>query len=92
MRVAFLGSPPFATPILARLFESPFAPVVVVTQPDRPRGRGRAIEPGAVKALALARGVPVLQPESSRAAEFSAALAAHAPDVLLVAAYGEILR
>jgi methionyl-tRNA formyltransferase len=92
VRVAFLGSPPFATPILARLFASAFRPVVVVTQPDRPRGRGRQIEPGAVAALALSERIPLLQPESTRAAEFVAALRGHAPDVLLVAAYGEILR
>jgi len=92
VRIAFLGSPPFATPILARLLDSPHRPAVVVTQPDRPRGRGREIVPGDVARLALDAGVPLLQPESARDPSFVAALRAHAPEALLVAAYGEILR
>jgi methionyl-tRNA formyltransferase len=92
VRIAFLGSPPFATPILARLIDSPHRPVVVVTQPDRPRGRGREVVPGDVARLALDAGLPLLQPESARDPAFVAALRAHAPEALLVAAYGEILR
>jgi methionyl-tRNA formyltransferase len=65
--------------------------VLVVTRPDLPRGRGRTIERGEVAQLADDRGVPVLQPESTRDGAFAASLRGLAPDVLLVASYGEIL-
>jgi len=91
LRVVFLGSPPFGTPVLAALLESAHDLVGVVTRPDRPRGRGRAVERGEVAALADERGLSVLQPESTRGGEFAAALAQLEPDVLVVASYGEIL-
>jgi methionyl-tRNA formyltransferase len=93
VRVVFLGSPPFATPILARLLASPRHRVVgLVTKPDKPRGRGMRVEPSPLVALARERGVALLQPERARGDTFLAALRALEPDALLVASYGEILR
>ena len=63
----------------------------VVCQPDRPRGRGRKLEPPPVKRLTAANGLPVLQPESVKGPEFLAQLEAFAPDLLIVVAYGRIL-
>lgn len=92
MRVVFLGSPPFATPVLAQLLSSPrHAVAALVTKPDKPRGRGLAVAPSPLVSLASARGIPLLQPERARGAEFLAHLRALAPDALLVASYGEIL-
>lgn len=91
MRTVFLGSPPFATPILARLCASEHRPVAVVTAPSRPRGRGRAVRPSAVAELATAHELPLLTPASAREEAFLAELEALAPDVLLVASYGELL-
>ncbi len=91
LRVVFLGSPPFGTPVLSALLESEHELVGVVTRPDRPRGRGRSVERGEVAALADERGLCVLQPESTRGGEFAAALVQLSPDVLVVASYGEIL-
>jgi methionyl-tRNA formyltransferase len=86
-----MGTPAFACPSLAALLDGPDAVVGVVCQPDRPRGRGLALTPPAVKSLALSRGVPVVQPEKVRTPEFRDALAALAPDLIVVAAYGRIL-
>ena len=76
MRVVFLGSPPFATPILRRLLESHHEVLGLVTPPDRPRGRGRAVVRGELAALADDAGLPVLQPASTRDPAFVEALAA----------------
>lgn len=93
MRVVFLGSPPFATPVFASLLASARHTVAaLVTKPDKPRGRGMQVAPSPLVELARAHSVPVLQPERARGPEFLAALRALAPDVLLVASYGEILR
>jgi len=91
LRLAFFGTPAFAVPSLTHLLESAHQVVAVVTQPDRPRGRGQRLTPSPVKALAVARGVPVLQPERLRGAEFADAFAAFSPDLAVVAAYGKIL-
>ncbi|MEZ5531394.1 MAG: methionyl-tRNA formyltransferase [Steroidobacteraceae bacterium] len=90
MRVAFAGTPGFAVPPL-RALASHHTIVGVLTQPDRPAGRGRALTASAVKHEALAHGWPVAQPASLRAAEDRAELAAWRPDVLVVVAYGLIL-
>lgn len=87
-----MGSPEFALPSLRRLIESPHQVVAVVTQPDRPAGRGRRLEPPPVKRLALEQGLPVLQPERVSADASVAALAALEPDVIVIAAFGQILR
>ncbi|MBL6720611.1 MAG: methionyl-tRNA formyltransferase [Planctomycetes bacterium] len=92
MRTLFLGSPPFATPVLERLLASSHEVVGVVTPPDRRSGRGRALQRNPVAAAAHARGCPVLQPESMRAPESVAWLREQDPEVLAVASYGELLR
>jgi methionyl-tRNA formyltransferase len=92
MRVVFLGSPSFALPTLKALIESPHEVVAVVTQPDRPAGRGHAPSPPPVKSLALEHGLTVMQPERVSDAEPVEAIRVLEPDVLIVAAYGQILR
>ena len=90
-RILFMGTPAFARHILEALLARPDPVVGVVCQPDRPRGRGLAVEPPAVKALAVERGLPILQPERVRDPAFLDALRALAPDLVVVAAYGRIL-
>ena len=91
MRIVFAGTPEFAVPPLAALVASRHQVVGVLTQPDRPAGRGRRVEHGAVKEFALAHGLPVAQPVTLRTAEGRAPLAAWGPDVMVVVAYGLIL-
>jgi methionyl-tRNA formyltransferase len=86
-----MGTPTFARRILEGLLARPDPVVGVVCQPDRPRGRGLAVEAPEVKALALERGLPVLQPERVRDPGLVDALRALAPDLVVVAAYGRIL-
>ena len=92
MRIVFWGTPDFAVPPLRALLGEGFDVVGVVTQPDRPRGRGRSqLDPSPVKRIAEAEGIPVLQPEKPRGDEFLAELRALAPDLSVVVAYGHIL-
>ena len=92
MRVLFWGTPEFATPPLRALLGEGFEVVGVVTQPDRPVGRSHStLEPSAVKRVAVAEGIPVLQPERPRGEAFEAELRALAPDISVVVAYGHIL-
>jgi methionyl-tRNA formyltransferase len=91
LRVAFFGTPGFAVPSLRALLGSAHPVVAVVTQPDRPRGRGHNVRPGAVKLAALEAGLPILQPERLKEPSFRTALAAFAPDLGVVAAYGKLL-
>lgn len=91
MRVVFFGTPAFAVPTLSALFDSPHEVVGVVTQPDRPRGRGQRVTESPVKALAMARGVPVMQPERIRRETFEGEFAALGAELGVVAAYGQIL-
>lgn len=91
LRVAFFGTPDFACTALGRIVDSTHEVVVVVTQPDRPRGRGQKVRPSPVKALAIAHSIAVLQPETLADASFLAAFDAHAADIGVVAAYGRIL-
>jgi methionyl-tRNA formyltransferase len=91
LRVGFAGTPAFAARALAAVVDAGFGVPVVLTQPDRPSGRGMATSPSAVKALALARGLPVLQPPTLRTDESRAPLVSIPLDVLVVAAYGLIL-
>jgi methionyl-tRNA formyltransferase len=92
-----MGSDEFSEPVLAALLQSgpalsrPVHVAGVVTQPDRPRGRGRKLEAGPVKRLALEHHVPVLQPERIRNEDVIADLRALVPDVIVVASYGQIL-
>ena len=92
LRILFMGTPDFAVPSLTSLLGWDGCRVVaVVSQPDRPRGRGRKLVPTPVKQTALAAKIPVLQPEKIRTDEFLQTLAAFSPDILVVAAYGRIL-
>ena len=99
LRVAFAGTPEFAAAALAALHAAGFSIPLVLTQPDRPAGRGLKLQPSAVKAFALAHGLPLAQPRGLRfdgkfaddAQAVRDALQAARPDVLVVAAYGLIL-
>src|SRR5436190_8178435 len=91
LRVVMFGTPGFALPTLRAFNHSRHLVVAVVSQPDRPRGRGHKIAPSAIKAEATSTGLPVLQPVRLRDAEFCDALAALRPDLGVVAAYGQIL-
>lgn len=90
-RVIFLGTPQFGVPTLKALIAAGENVAAVVTQPDRPRGRGQRVTPSPVKELALAHGIPVLQPVKLKDPEFMRALAAFEPEIMVVAAYGRIL-
>ncbi len=92
MRLGFMGSPPFAAPVLESIAASSHEIVLLVTPPDRPRGRGRKSAPSELAERARSLGAAVLQPETTKTPDFAAAVAAHEPDVLVVASYGEILR
>jgi methionyl-tRNA formyltransferase len=91
-RVVFMGTPEFSVPTLMMLANGAYDVVAVVTQPDRPSGRGRRLEPSPVKRLAVERGLVVLQPDTLRTPEAIAQVAALHPDVIVVAAFGQILR
>jgi methionyl-tRNA formyltransferase len=90
-RVVFMGTPEFALPSLAALLAA-CTVVGVVTQPDRPAGRGRQVVSPPVKAVAEAAGVPVIQPQRLREPEAMAQLQAWAPDLIVVTAFGQILK
>jgi methionyl-tRNA formyltransferase len=91
VRVAFGGTPEFARAALAAIVAAGFEVPLVLTQPDRPAGRGRKLQSGPVKALALELGIPVHQPERLKDPATHQPLIATAPDVLVIAAYGLIL-
>jgi methionyl-tRNA formyltransferase len=99
MRVAFAGTPEFAAVALRRLVEAQFEIALVLTQPDRPAGRGMKLQTSAVKQVTQARGLPIAQPRGLKldgkfpwdAAAARSALEAARPDVMVVAAYGLIL-
>lgn len=91
MRIVFMGTPEFAVPSLKLLLEQNYDVVAVVTQPDRPKGRKKTLTPPPVKEAALSFGLPVLQPERMRSAEAVATLAELKPDLIVTAAYGQIL-
>ncbi|MEO8157417.1 MAG: methionyl-tRNA formyltransferase [Betaproteobacteria bacterium] len=91
MRIAFAGTPTFAAVAMQALVDAQFEVVLVLTQPDRPAGRGLKPTPGAVKQLALHHGLSVIQPQTLRSEESLALLRATDAQVLVVAAYGLIL-
>ena len=90
LRIVFAGTPEFAVPSL-RAAAQRNEVVAVYTQPDRPAGRGRGLQPSPVKREALGRGIPVLQPDTLKSALAADALRALQPDLLVVVAYGLIL-
>lgn len=87
-----MGTPEFAVPTLNALIAAGYPLVGVVTQPDRPAGRGRAVQPSPVKQAALARNIPVFTPKSLKKPEAAAFLVDLQPDLIVVAAFGMILR
>jgi len=89
--IVFFGTPDFAVPSLRALLDGPDEVVGVVSQPDRPAGRGRRLQAPPVKALALDGGIAVTQPQKVRTSEFLDTLQAWRPDLIVVAAYGRIL-
>lgn len=91
IKIVFMGSPEFALPILSALAEQ-YQVVGVVTQPDRASGRGRELKAPPVKTLALQLGIPVIQPEKLKQPEAMAQLRAWNPDIIVVAAFGQILK
>lgn len=91
MKIIFAGTPEFAVPALAGLIEAGHDIVMVLTQPDRPAGRGMKLQASPVKQLALQHQLHVFQPESLKPAEVQAQIAATAADVMIVAAYGLII-
>lgn len=91
LRIIFAGTPDFSVPALESLIHTRRAPLAVLTQPDRPAGRGRRVLPSPVKRCAEARGIPVFQPATLKQPEIREALASYAPDLMIVAAYGLIL-
>lgn len=91
LRVAFFGTPEFAVPTLQALIASRHEVVAVVSQPDRPKGRGQKLQPTPTRIAGDAAGVPVLQPERIRTDDFLRQVAALQLDLGVVAAYGKIL-
>ena len=92
MKIIFMGSPQFAVPSLEALHASSHQIVAVVTQPDRPSGRKLHLEAPPVKVMAHALGIPVFQPVTTKTAQFLDEIRSFEPDLLVVVAYGEILR
>lgn len=91
LRIVYFGTPRFAVPTLEALLASRHSVAGVITQPDRPKGRGQRLQPTPVKATALAQDVPVFQPDRLRAPDVRATLDAWAPDLGVVAAYGKLI-
>jgi methionyl-tRNA formyltransferase len=91
MVIVFFGTPQFAVPTLQRLLDSTHNVAGVVTQPDRPRGRGHRVTDAPVKALAVERHIPVMQPERLKPPDVAEAMRAWQPDLGVVAAYGRII-
>lgn len=91
-RVIFMGTPAFAVPSLAALVDAGYDIAAVVTQPDAPAGRGKALKPSAVKEFALQHQLNILQPATLKPKEEVERLRELAPDVIVVAAFGQILR
>ena len=91
MKILFMGTPDFAVFTLRALIDAGHEICAVVTQPDKPRGRGYAMTPPPVKVCAAEAGIPVLQPATLRDEHVAAELAGYAPQVIVVVAYGKIL-
>ncbi len=90
-RIIFMGTPEFAVPTLQAMLDHGENVVAVVCQPDRPKGRGRKVQPPPVKVLAESHGIPVLQPTKIRTQEYLDELTAYKADLFVVTAYGRIL-
>lgn len=90
-RIIFMGTPDFAVPSLNALIQSSHEVAAVITQPDRPKGRGKKLSPPPVKVAACEAAVPVLQPAKIKTESFLAELKSYRPDLIVVVAYGRIL-
>ncbi|SEH71913.1 methionyl-tRNA formyltransferase [Halobacillus karajensis] len=88
-RIAFMGTPDFAVPVLDRIIEEGYEVVLVITQPDRPKGRKKTLTPPPVKVAAEKHGIPVFQPQKIKD-EYKEVLA-YDPDLIVTAAFGQIL-
>ncbi|MGA6924276.1 MAG: methionyl-tRNA formyltransferase [Desulfosarcina sp.] len=91
LKIVFMGTPDFAVPSLQALHDHGHEVLAVVSQPDRPKGRGRKLTPPPVKKCALRHGYPTLQPETIATERFRRQMAELAPDLFVVVAYGQIL-
>lgn len=91
MKIVFIGTPDFAVGTLQALAGTNHEILAVITQPDKPKGRGKTLQPTPVKEAALKLGYPVLQPEKVRSREFQATLKELDPDVIVVVAFGQII-
>jgi methionyl-tRNA formyltransferase len=92
MRTVYLGTSDFAVEVLERLSATPHRPLLVVTRPDRPRGRGRRLQPPPVAERAALLGVETIQPEDVNGDEARAAIAAAEPDAAIICAYGALVK
>ena len=91
MNIIYMGTPDFAVPPLEALVKAGYEVAAVVTQPDKPKGRGKTLLPTPVKEEALKHGIPVYQPKKVRDPEFVETLKSLNPDVIIVAAFGQII-
>ena len=91
MKIVYMGTPDFAVAPLAALVENGYEVEAVITQPDKPKGRGKTMMPTPVKEEALKHEIPVLQPVKVRDPEFVEKLKSLAPDIIVVAAFGQII-
>ncbi len=91
MRVIYMGTPDFAVGVLEQIIEAGHEVVLAVTQPDKPKGRGKSMQFPPVKEAALAHDIPVFQPVKVREESAIAKLASYEPDIIVVAAFGQIL-
>ena len=92
MRTVYLGTSEFAVEVLERLSATPHRPLLVVTRPDRPRGRGRKLQPPPVAERAALLGVETIQPEDVNGEEARAAIAAAEPEAVVICAYGALVK
>jgi len=91
LNIVFMGTPDFAVPVLKAIYESGHRISAVVTQPDKPTGRGYKVAPSPVKQWAVQTALPVYQPEKARNSEFIEIIRSIAPDLIVTAAYGQII-
>ncbi len=91
-QIIFMGTPDFSVPCLKALLDHGYALRAVVTQPDRPKGRGKKMLPSPVKRAALDFGLDILQPETVSSTAFHQAIRSKDPDIIVVVAFGQILK
>lgn len=90
-KIVFLGTPEFAVNSLVKLIKSKYKPCLIITQPDKPRGRRRKLQPTPVKVSGLKHGVPVLQPPNINSEEVLKQISTYSPDIIVTVAYGGFL-